>query len=52
MNRNLFIALFTLVCVVAAVFWPPLPQPLDYHAFVDRRAFDLRAGEPCQRPFA
>jgi hypothetical protein len=38
MNRNLLIALFTLVCIVAAVFWPPMPQPLDYHAFVDRRA--------------
>jgi hypothetical protein len=39
MNRNLLIALFTLMCIAAAVFWPPMPQPLDYHAFVDRRAF-------------
>lgn len=39
MNRNLLIALFTMACIVAAVSWPPMPQPLDYHAFVDRRAF-------------
>jgi hypothetical protein len=39
MNRNVVVAAFTVVCVLAALFWPPMPQPLDYHAFVDRRAF-------------
>ena len=39
MNRNAIVAAFTVVCVLAALLWPAMPQPLDYHAFVDRRAF-------------
>jgi hypothetical protein len=31
-------AVFTLACAVAAVLIPALPQPVDYHAFVDERA--------------
>jgi len=37
-SRTACIAIFTLVCVVAALLWPAVPQPLSYHAFVDRRA--------------
>jgi len=29
----------TLPCALAAAFWPAMPQPLDYHAFGDRRAW-------------
>jgi hypothetical protein len=39
MNRNVLIAAFSALCVIAAVFWPPMPQPLSYHAFVDQRPF-------------
>jgi len=39
MNRNVVVVVFTVVCVLTALFWPAMPQPLDYHAFVDRRAF-------------
>lgn len=39
MTRTAFLIGFTLVCVVAAVFVPPMAQPLDYHQFVDRRPF-------------
>ena len=38
MSRNAVVAAFTIVCILAALFWPAMPQPLDYHAFVDRRA--------------
>jgi hypothetical protein len=39
MNRNIYIAAFTVLCLVAAAFWPAMQQPLSYHDFVDRRAF-------------
>jgi hypothetical protein len=39
MNRTGYIAAFTALCLIAAVFWPAMPQPLSYHEFVDRRAF-------------
>ena len=39
MNRNGAIAGFSMICVIAAVIWPAMPQPLSYHEFVDRRAF-------------
>jgi hypothetical protein len=39
MGRRAYVAGFTVVCLVAALFWPPMPQPLAYHAFVDQRAF-------------
>jgi hypothetical protein len=39
MNRNGAIAGFTVLCLIAAIFWPAMPQPLSYHEFVDRRAF-------------
>ena len=39
MNRNVLIVAFSLLCVAAALLWPPMPQPLSYHAFVDQRAF-------------
>jgi hypothetical protein len=39
MNRNSYIAAFSVLCLIAAVFWPAMPQPLSYHEFVDRRAF-------------
>jgi hypothetical protein len=39
MNRNGAIAAFTALCVIAAVFWPAMPQPLSYHDFIDTRDF-------------
>ena len=39
MGRSAYVAGFTVVCLLAALFWPPMPQPLAYHAFVDQRAF-------------
>jgi len=35
--RSTAFAVFTLACLAAALLLPPLPQPLDYHAFVDTR---------------
>jgi len=32
-----FVIGFTLLTVAAAVLLPPLPQPLDYHDFADKR---------------
>lgn len=32
-----FVVAFTLLTAVAALLLPPLPQPLDYHEFADRR---------------
>lgn len=29
---------FTVLCIAAAVFWPAMPQPADYHDFADHRA--------------
>lgn len=29
----------TIACVLAALFVPAMPQPLDYHHFIDRRTF-------------
>lgn len=39
MKRTALILGFTLICAAAALLVPALPQPLDYHLFVDRRAF-------------
>jgi hypothetical protein len=39
MNRTGYVIAFTLLCVVAAFVVPPMAQPLDYHDFVDRRAW-------------
>ena len=39
MKRTAIILAFTLVCSAAALLLPAMPQPLDYHLFVDRRAF-------------
>lgn len=39
MKRTGLILAFTLICVAAALLVPAMPQPLDYHRFVDRRAF-------------
>lgn len=40
MQRNTYlVAGFTVLCIIAALFWPPMPQPQDYHAFVDQRMF-------------
>jgi hypothetical protein len=39
MTRTISIAAFTLICILAAIFWPAMPQPLDYHQFVDQRTF-------------
>jgi len=38
LNRSTFIVGFTLVCVVAAVLLPAVPQPAAYHDFADHRA--------------
>jgi predicted membrane channel-forming protein YqfA (hemolysin III family) len=37
MKRATFVLGFTLVCVLIALLWPAMPQPLDYHRFVDTR---------------
>lgn len=38
MQRSAYVVVaFTIVCAVAAVFWPAMPQPQSYHAFVDQR---------------
>jgi hypothetical protein len=40
MSRSAYVvAGFTVICLAAALLWPPMPQPLAYHAFVDHRAF-------------
>ena len=39
MTRTIAIAVFTVICIFAAIFWPAMPQPLDYHQFVDQRTF-------------
>lgn len=36
-RRTVVFAVFTLGCLAAALLLPPMPQPLDYHAFVDTR---------------
>lgn len=35
--RTLAFIAFTATCLTAALLLPPMPQPLDYHAFVDDR---------------
>ena len=35
--RNYFILGFTVLCIGAALLWPSMPQPLDYHDFADHR---------------
>ena len=37
MQRSAIVAGFTALCIIAALSWPPMPQPPDYHAFVDQR---------------
>jgi hypothetical protein len=37
MSRVVGLAIFTTLCVAAALLWPPMPQPLSYHAFADQR---------------
>src|SRR5262245_27266520 len=39
MTRTRFwlIAAFTLLCLGAAFFLPPMPQPIQYHGFADQR---------------
>lgn len=39
MPRSAYIVGFSALSLLAALLWPPLPQPLAYHAFVDQRAF-------------
>jgi hypothetical protein len=39
MKRTALILAFTLICSAAALLLPAMPQPLDYHQFVDRRTF-------------
>jgi hypothetical protein len=39
MHRSVYVAAFSILCLAAALFWPAMPQPLGYHAFVDHRAF-------------
>jgi hypothetical protein len=40
MHRGAYIAAgFSALCLIAALFWPAMPQPSDYHAFVDHRAW-------------
>lgn len=39
MKRTAIILGFTLIGAVAALLVPAMPQPLDYHLFVDRRTF-------------
>lgn len=39
MPRSAYVAFFSLMCLAAALLWPPMPQPLDYHAFGDGRTF-------------
>jgi hypothetical protein len=36
-SRSAFLIGFTALCVAAAVLVSPMPQPLDYHRFVDQR---------------
>jgi hypothetical protein len=38
-KRGAAIVAFTVLCVVAAIFVPPIAQPLSYHAFADRRSW-------------
>jgi hypothetical protein len=37
-KRTWFVIGFTLVCVAAALLVPPVPQPMTYHDFADKRA--------------
>lgn len=37
--QTVVFVVFTLACVAAAFLLPAMPQPTDYHAFVDDRAF-------------
>jgi hypothetical protein len=37
-KRYYWIAGFTVMCIVAALLWTPMPQPLSYHDFADHRA--------------
>jgi hypothetical protein len=39
MNRNGYIIAFTALCAVAALLWPAMPQPLDYHQLIDTRTW-------------
>jgi hypothetical protein len=38
MSRTLSIVAFSFFCLIAAVAWLPMPQPVSYHDFVDQRA--------------
>ena len=35
--RTWLVGGFTLLCLAAALLLPPMPQPLAYHDFADRR---------------
>src|SRR5262245_4114063 len=37
-KRCYWIAGFTVLCIVAALVWPAMPQPQSYHDFADHRA--------------
>lgn len=37
MPRVGYVVGFTVICLAAALLWPPLPQPLAYHGFADQR---------------
>src|SRR5262245_48379806 len=37
-KRYYWTAGFTVLCIVAAVMWPAMPQPQSYHDFADHRA--------------
>lgn len=37
MTRTHGLIAFTAACLLAALFWPAMPQPLAYHDFADRR---------------
>lgn len=39
MHRSVYVAAFSVLCLAVALFWPAMPQPLGYHAFVDQRTF-------------
>jgi hypothetical protein len=39
MHCGVYLAGFSILCLAVALFWPAMPQPSGYHAFVDHRGF-------------